>query len=83
METPNWTLGPYIVQAILLLVAPALFAATIYMALGRLVHRLHADKQCLLPLKWMTKIFVGGDVISFLLQAGGKSFAYCTRGSRS
>ncbi|RYC76727.1 hypothetical protein BFJ63_vAg20396, partial [Fusarium oxysporum f. sp. narcissi] len=34
-ESPNWTLGPYIIQAILLLVAPALFAATIYMELGR------------------------------------------------
>ncbi|KAM6506903.1 hypothetical protein FALCPG4_018721 [Fusarium falciforme] len=36
-ESPNWTLGPYIIQAILLLVAPALCAASIYMELGRIV----------------------------------------------
>jgi hypothetical protein len=31
------TLGAYIIQSIFLLVAPALFAASIYMELGRIV----------------------------------------------
>ena len=36
-QTPHWTLGPFIVQVVLLLVAPAFFAATIYMELGRII----------------------------------------------
>jgi len=70
-ESPNWTLGPYIVQAILLLVAPALFAATIYMEFGRLVTQLGAEQYTVIRHKWITKIFVTGDVLSFFLQGGG------------
>lgn len=70
-ESPDWTLGPYIIQAILLLVAPALFAATIYIELGRIVVLLSAEKYSVIPIRWMTKIFVTGDVISFLMQAAG------------
>lgn len=72
-ETPDWTLTPYILQAILLLVAPALFAATIYMELGRIVTLIDGEGHSLIPRKWMTKLFVIGDVLSFFLQGGGKS----------
>ncbi|KAF5671693.1 RTM1-like protein [Fusarium heterosporum] len=75
-ETPNWTLTPYIIQAILLLVAPALFAATIYMELGRIITLVDGEGLALISRKWMTKIFVIGDVLSFVLQGGGK---HCTR----
>ncbi|KAE8391243.1 RTA1 like protein-domain-containing protein [Aspergillus alliaceus] len=70
-QTPNWTLGPYIVQAVLTLVAPALFAASIYMELGRTIVVLHAEKHSLIRVKWLTKIFVAGDVLSFLMQSAG------------
>ncbi|RAL04449.1 RTA1 domain-containing protein [Aspergillus ibericus CBS 121593] len=70
-QSPNWTLGPFLVQSLLPLVAPALFAASIYMELGRLIVVLHAEKHSLIRVKWLTKIFVTGDVLSFLLQAGG------------
>ncbi|TLD19956.1 hypothetical protein PspLS_09387 [Pyricularia sp. CBS 133598] len=73
-ESPNWTLGPYIIQAILLLVAPALFAATIYMALGRIMQRVDGENRSLISLRWLTKIFVTGDVLSFFLQAGGGGY---------
>ncbi|KAK3303867.1 RTA1 protein [Chaetomium strumarium] len=73
-ESPNWTLGPYIIQAILLLVAPALFAATIYMQLGRIILLLHGESRALIKKKWLTKIFVTGDVLSFFLQAGGGGY---------
>ncbi|KAH6879863.1 RTA1 like protein-domain-containing protein [Thelonectria olida] len=73
-ESPNWTLGPYIMQAILLLVAPALFAATIYMELGRIVIMVDGEGHVLVPKKWMTKIFVTGDVLSFILQGGGGGY---------
>lgn len=71
-ETPNWTLGPYAIQLILLLVAPALFAATIYMELGRIATLIDGEDRLLIHKRWMTKIFVGGDVLSFIIQAGGK-----------
>ena len=64
-------LGPYVIQSTLLLVAPALYAATLYMSLGRLIERMECQKYSIIPLKYLTKIFVVGDVLSFLMQAGG------------
>ena len=61
-------LGPYIIQAILLLVAPALFAATIYMTLARIIVQLNAQHQSVIRVELLTKIFVVGDVLSFVLQ---------------
>jgi hypothetical protein len=71
-ESPDWTLGPYIVQAILLLVAPALFAATIYMELGRIISVVDGEGHVIIRKEWMTKLFVAGDVVSFFLQGGGE-----------
>ncbi|KAK1236894.1 hypothetical protein MKX08_007842 [Trichoderma sp. CBMAI-0020] len=73
-ESPNWTLGPYIIQSLLLLVAPALFAATIYMELGRIISLVDGESHCLIRKKWLTKIFVFGDTLSFLLQGGGGGY---------
>ncbi|KAK0448335.1 RTA1 like protein-domain-containing protein [Desarmillaria tabescens] len=64
-------LGPYVMQTLLLLVAPSLFAVAIYVVLGRLIRMLHAEHYSLIPLKWLTKFFVLGEVISFILQSGG------------
>ncbi|KAJ5771692.1 hypothetical protein N7520_002221 [Penicillium odoratum] len=61
----------YAIQTIMILLAPTLYAASVYMILGRLVRYLHAEKLSLVPVKWMTKIFVAGDVFSFLLQSAG------------
>ncbi|KAL1884037.1 hypothetical protein Daus18300_000146 [Diaporthe australafricana] len=73
-ESPDWTLGPYIAQSLLLLVAPALFAATIYMELGRVISLTGGDSYCLIRKKWLTKLFVCGDVLSFFLQGGGGGY---------
>lgn len=70
-QTPDWTLGPYIMQSVLLLVAPALFAASIYMYLGRLIVLVRGEKFSIIRVGWMTKIFVAGDVLSFLMQSSG------------
>ncbi|KAJ5803437.1 Protein RTM1 [Penicillium pulvis] len=67
-------LGPYIVQTMLILVAPPLFAASIYMTLGRVVVKLGAEKQSKVPVRFLTKTFVVGDVISFLMQCGGGGY---------
>ncbi|OJJ83949.1 RTA1 domain-containing protein [Aspergillus glaucus CBS 516.65] len=73
-ESPDWTLGPYIMQSTLLLIAPALFAASIYMELGRVIRLVKGQNFALIRVNWMTKIFVAGDVLSFLMQASGKSY---------
>ncbi|KAH8747737.1 RTA1 like protein-domain-containing protein [Diaporthe sp. PMI_573] len=61
----------FIMQEILILVAPALYAASIYMVLGRLLQSLRAKHLSFIPVKWMTKTFVIGDIVSFTLQVGG------------
>ncbi|CAI7567830.1 unnamed protein product [Penicillium pancosmium] len=55
----------------LLLLAPALFAASIYMLLGRIILVLHAESHALLRRRWLTKIFVTGDLLSFVMQGAG------------
>ncbi|KAL6412075.1 Protein RTA1 [Ilyonectria robusta] len=67
----DMAIGGFVIQAILILVAPALYAASIYMILGRLIRALHAQHLSLVPVEWLSKIFVAGDVISFTMQAGG------------
>ncbi|PKY00602.1 RTA1-domain-containing protein [Aspergillus campestris IBT 28561] len=62
-QSPNWTIGPYVMQSTLLLVAPALFAASIYMELGRIITLVRGEKLAIIRVNWMTKIFVAGDVL--------------------
>jgi hypothetical protein len=64
-------LGPFITQALTILLAPPLFAASIYMVLGRTIVLLHAEHHSIISVKWLTKVFVGGDVLSFLTQSAG------------
>lgn len=73
-QTPDWTLTPYIIQSVLLLVAPALFAASIYMELGRIILLLDGDKQSIIRRTWLTKLFVLGDISSFMVQSTGTDF---------
>ncbi|OHE91348.1 hypothetical protein CORC01_13377 [Colletotrichum orchidophilum] len=35
IETPDWTRGTYIIQALLLLLGPPFYVASIYMVFGR------------------------------------------------
>jgi len=72
-EAPDFTLNAYLVQTLLILLGPALLAASIYMILGRLIRMLDAEQYALIRTKWMTKVFVTGDVISFLAQGAGTS----------
>lgn len=41
------------------------------MILGRLIRSVHAEHLSLIPVAWVTRVFVTGDVIAFTLQAGG------------
>lgn len=64
-------LGPYVVHSVFVLIAPPLFAATIYMSLGRIIVMLRMERYSIIPIKWLTKIFVFGDVVSFFMQGAG------------
>lgn len=79
-EEPGcWTMGPYIMQSVLILIAPALFAASIYMILGRIILLTEGEHHSLIRRKWLTKIFVFGDVASFMLQSSGMRARLCVR----
>ncbi|KAI1478991.1 hypothetical protein K445DRAFT_329050 [Daldinia sp. EC12] len=71
-EDPGcWTLGPYIIQSLLILIAPTFMAASIYMILGRIVELTDGESHTLIRRRWLTKVFVTGDVISLLFQSSG------------
>ncbi|KAK4228681.1 RTA1 like protein-domain-containing protein [Podospora fimiseda] len=68
---PNYTFIPYLLQTLLILLGPALLAASIYMVLGRLIRLLDAHQYALIRVTWTTKVFVLGDVLSFITQGAG------------
>jgi hypothetical protein len=70
-QRPNPTLAPYVIQTLLLLVAPALFAASIHMILGRIIVSVDGESLSLIKKRWLTKFFVTSDVLSFFIQLGG------------
>lgn len=79
-EAPDFTKNPYIIQSILLLLGPALLAASIYMVLGRLIVLLDAGHLSVIRPNWLTKVFVTGDVLSFLAQSAGTCSALYLHG---
>ncbi|KAL6862455.1 hypothetical protein ACO1O0_002688 [Amphichorda felina] len=64
-------LMPFVIQNIFILVAPVLFAASIYMTLGRIITSVGGDKHSLVKPSKITLTFVLGDVLSFVVQGGG------------
>ncbi|RKL16581.1 hypothetical protein BFJ68_g5196 [Fusarium oxysporum] len=79
-EAPDFTKNPYIIQSLLLLLGPALLAASIYMVLGRLIRLLDAGDLSIISPRWLTKVFVAGDVMSFLAQSAAKTKSAVKRG---
>ncbi|OAR01179.1 hypothetical protein LLEC1_03860 [Akanthomyces lecanii] len=62
---------PYMLQSIFLLLAPILFAASLYMTLGRVIRAIDGEESSIIRSKWITAIFVTGDIVSFMIQGGG------------
>lgn len=58
-------------QSTFLLLAPILFAASLYATLGRIIRSVHGEASSLIKARWLTRIFVSGDVFSFIVQASG------------
>ncbi|PON22115.1 RTM1 [Trichoderma gamsii] len=78
-----WTLGPYITQSMFILIAPALFAASIYMILGRIIILVGGQEHSIIRPQWLTKIFVIGDVVCFFLLAGGSGILASSKNNPS
>jgi hypothetical protein len=55
---------PFILQNFFILLAPALFAASIYMVLGRIIRSVRGERHSLIRVHWLTRAFVTGDVLS-------------------
>lgn len=55
----------------LIMCAPPLIAATIYMFLGRVIRSFDAEHHASIRPKWLTPIFVLNDVITFITQIAG------------
>ena len=70
-QRPRYALGPYVAGLVLVLLAPTLFAASIYVALGRIITVIQADGHAIVRISWLTRIFIGGDVVSFIIQGAG------------
>ncbi|KAH8756739.1 putative RTA1 domain protein [Diaporthe sp. PMI_573] len=64
-------IGPWIMQAMLLLCAPPLLAGSIYMSLGRLITALDASRFSMIRPTILTKIYVLIDVLAFFSQLAG------------
>lgn len=69
-KDPN-SLMPYIAQSLFIILPPSLYAATLYMIFGRIVVLVNNPKASIIRPTRVTKIFVAGDVVAFLLQSGG------------
>ena len=63
--------APYAVQSSFILLAPVLYAASIYMVLGRLVRSMHGERFSIVRPTRMTKLFVFGDVLALNVQGNG------------
>ncbi|RDW61103.1 hypothetical protein BP6252_12486 [Coleophoma cylindrospora] len=69
-------LMPYIIQSFFTLVAPALFAASIYMTLGRIMRSVRGEHHSIIKITRLTKVFVLGDVMSFMVQGGSSGLMF-------
>lgn len=72
---------PYLLQSVFLLLAPILFAASLYMTLGRTIRAVDGTRWSIIPPQWLTRVFVLADVFSFLIQGSGAGLL--VRGDRS
>ena len=74
---------PYTIQSLLILLAPILFAASVYMYLGRIITGVQGERYSMIRQRWLTKIFVAGDVFCFFIQAGGGGLLATAKNSSS
>ncbi|KAL2007578.1 hypothetical protein VTN00DRAFT_9016 [Thermoascus crustaceus] len=61
----------YVLQSLLILSAPPLLSATIYVSLGRIIVSLRAEGYSIIKPRCLTPLFVLVDVVCFVTQMGG------------
>ncbi|KAF2170388.1 hypothetical protein M409DRAFT_64148 [Zasmidium cellare ATCC 36951] len=83
-QRPDYSVGIYVASQISVLVAPSLLAASMYMELGRIIRLTDGPSFAIMRITWLTKVFVFGDVVAFLVQMmahfsqpGGKGPKVC------
>lgn len=64
-------IAPYAVQSSLIVLAPAFYAVSIYMVLGRLIRSVHGERFSIVHPSRMTKLFVLCDLLTLNVQANG------------
>ncbi|KAJ5752139.1 hypothetical protein N7520_009056 [Penicillium odoratum] len=69
------SMGPYIVASMFILLGPTLYAASIYMTLGRLIRRIGGEHLSIIRVSRLTKTFVWGDVLSFVVQGNSSALS--------
>ncbi|KAK6220695.1 hypothetical protein LQW54_001886 [Pestalotiopsis sp. IQ-011] len=64
---------PYIIQSVFILLSPALFSASIYVLLGRIIQLTDGNTHAIIRNRRITKTFVTGDLVCLFMQcaAGG------------
>lgn len=67
----NKNISLFAVQFLFVLLPPIFFAASIYMTLGRLLRFIGATQLSPIRIKWVTPIFVSGDIVSLLMVGAG------------
>ncbi|KIM92706.1 hypothetical protein OIDMADRAFT_62327 [Oidiodendron maius Zn] len=67
----QWALGPYLVQTIALRIAPALFSASMYVVLSRIMALVGGGTCSIISKRWLTRVLVCGDILSLVLQSTG------------
>ncbi|KAL3461714.1 RTA-like protein [Aspergillus heterothallicus] len=65
------SLVAYICQSMFIILPPSLYAATIYMTYGRIVTYVGKPNLSIIRPQKVTKVFVIGDIVAFLLQLAG------------
>lgn len=68
-------MGPYIIANIFILLGPTLFAASIYITLERLIRRVQGEHLSLIRVTRLTKTFVWGGMLSFVVQGNSSSLS--------
>lgn len=62
-------LMPFAIQNAFILLAPVLFAASIYMVLSRIISSVNGERHSFIIPRWLTRIFVTGDVLALSIQS--------------
>lgn len=68
----------FITEDLMIVLSPCFFIAANYALLGRLAREIDCAHHILLPVRWLTLIFVSSDVTTFVIQAVGASMSTST-----